>query len=160
MAAGPLACDAAWVPDARPLFADFAALADETVALQLLDRRDDVPAYYFAIELRGSGAPVGRILLRLDSDPSIRLYAGNIGYEVDRAHRGRGHAARAIGLLRPIAAFHRVAELWIVTSPDNLASRRTVERAGAEYVDTRPMPPDSELFARGMLQACRYRWVP
>lgn len=144
---------------ARPQFHDFAALADDVARLRLLDRRVDLPAYYFAIELRGTATPVGRILLRLDADPSIPLYAGNIGYEVEPGHRGRGHAARACRLLRPIAVFHGVHELWIVTSPDNLASRRTAERAGGEYVDTHPMPPDIDMFAQGMLEARRYRWV-
>jgi predicted acetyltransferase len=159
VAARALACQAAGVVAAHPQFVDFAALADEVARLRLLDRRVDVPAYYFAIELRGTATPIGRILLRLDTDESIRLYAGNIGYEVDPGHRGRGHAARACRLLRPLAVFHGVAELWIVTSPDNLASRRTAELAGGQYVDTRPMPPDTDMFAMGMLEARRYRWV-
>jgi len=46
-----------------------------------------------------------------------------------------------------------------VTSPENLASRRTAELAGAEYVDTHEMPRDTDMFAQGMKQARRYRWV-
>ncbi len=144
---------------ADPWFSELTALADATIELRLLDRNVDMPAYHFAIHLRGGASELGRILIRLDADPSISLYAGNIGYEVDPAHRGRRYAARACRLLRPVARLHGVAELWIITSPDNLASRRTAELAGGEYVDTRDMPPDTDMYARGMHQARRYRWT-
>jgi len=142
----------------RVRFTGLARLADATLELRLL-AVDDRPAYYFGVHLVGSGTEVGRVLLRLDADPSIAMYAGNIAYEIDPAHRGRRHAARACQLLRPVAAFHGVSTLWIVTSPENLASRRTAELTGAEYVDTHEMPRDTDMFAQGIKQARRYRWV-
>ena len=120
---------------ADPWFSELTALADDTIELRLLDRNVDMPAYHYAIHLRGGASELGRIL------------------------RGRRYAARACRLLRPVARLHGVAELWIITSPDNLASRRTAELAGGEYVDTRDMPPDTDMYARGMHQARRYRWT-
>ena len=153
------AIDAARYGRAPPLAARFTGrLADDTLELRLLEC-DDRPAYHLAIHLVGGATEVGRIILRLDADPSIALYAGNIAYEIDAAHRGHGYAARACRLLRPVAAFHGVSTLWIVTTPGNLASRRTAELAGGEYVDTHDMPPDTDMFAQGMRQAQRYRWV-
>ncbi len=142
----------------RARFTGLARPADDTLELRLLEF-DDRPAYYLGIHLVGSGIEVGRIILRLDTDPSIAMYAGNIAYEIDPPHRGHRHAARACRLLRSVAAFHGVSTLWIVTSPENLASCRTAELAGAEYVDTHEMPPGTDMFAQGMRQARRYRWL-
>ncbi|MBA3548514.1 MAG: GNAT family N-acetyltransferase [Nannocystis sp.] len=144
--------------DERPWFTDFAALADEEIRLRLLDMRADQPSYHFAIEPRTMDLELGRILIRFDTHPSISLYAGNIGYQIHLEHRGHRYAARACRLLRPVALWHGVTELWIITSPDNFASRRTAELAGGAYVDTHDMPPGTDMYAQGMHQARRYRW--
>ena len=141
----------------RRTFKEFAALTDGSVELRLRDVLARLPAYQFTIHRCGAAPELGRVLLRLGADPTIALYAGNIGYAIEPAHRGHHHAARACRLLRPVALFHGVDALWIVTAPDNLASRRTAGLAGGEYVDTREMPPDTDMYAEGMRQARRYR---
>jgi hypothetical protein len=44
--------------------------------------------------------------------------------------------------------------------PDNDASRRTCELAGAEYVATVAVPSWHEMYARGKRLKCRYRLLP
>jgi predicted acetyltransferase len=116
-----------------------------------------VPAYFFSIVDAASGEPAGNINLRLGWDENLVLYAGHIGYGVDEAWRGRRFAARATRLLAPLAARHGFPELWITCNPDNVASRRSCELAGAAYVETVEVMPGSAYYERGIRQKCRYR---
>ena len=50
-----------------------------------------------------------------------------------------------------------MSELWITCNPDNIASRRTCERLGAEMKGVIDVPPGHILYARGERQKCRYR---
>jgi predicted acetyltransferase len=126
------------------------------IELRVLARH---PACYeFAIILVATGVEVGRLLLFVDDGPGRSEFAGHIAYEVAAEHRGHRYAARAIELLRPVAREH-LEVAWIMTSPDNFASARTAELAGAEYVDTREVPGDSDVRAFGRWMR-RYRWVP
>ena len=45
---------------------------------------------------------------------------------------------------------------WVTCDPDNVASRRTIERLGARYVETVQVPPGDPLFARGETRKCRF----
>ena len=49
-----------------------------------------------------------------------------------------------------------MTELWITCNPDNLASRRTCELAGAEFMGIVDLPPDSDMYLEGERQKCRY----
>ena len=61
--------------------------------------------------------------------------------------------------LRSLAREHLEAA-WFMTSPDNLASARTAELVGAEYVDTREVPEHSDIRALGIRWVRHYRLVP
>lgn len=115
------------------------------------------PNYAFAMVHTRTGAHMGGIDLRLSNDPYITHYAGHIGYGVERAFRGQHYAARACRLLFPLARRHGLSPLWITCNPDNLASRKTCEHAGATFVEIVPVPGDSELYRRGEIEKCRYR---
>lgn len=115
-----------------------------------------VPAYDFRIRVNGSDL-VGHISLRIGITDHIMLYAGNLGYKVDPAYRGKRFAARAIKLLLPVARHHGMTELWICCNPENWASRKTCERAGAELVEIIEVPPGNDLYDRGDRLNCRYR---
>jgi predicted acetyltransferase len=86
----------------------------------------------------------------------IMFYAGNLGYKVNPAYRGRRFAARAIQLLLPIARHHGMSELWIRCNPENCASRKTCEHAGAELIEIIDVPPGNNLYDRGDRLNCRY----
>lgn len=116
------------------------------------------PAYLFDMKVRGDIA--GRISFRGGDAADIVLYRGHIGYTVWPHHRGHRLAARAVRLLLPFAREQGVQELWITCNPDNIASRRTCEIAGAELVEIVDVPPDLDLYQRGDRQKCRYRLLP
>jgi len=116
-----------------------------------------VPAYKFAMTVVGADSAVGNIQLRLGATDGLVIYGGQIGYGVDEPFRGRRFAARSCRLLFPLARLHGFTELWVTCNPDNIASRRTCELAGAELVETVDLPADNDMYARGERQKCRYR---
>lgn len=111
--------------------------------------------YRFAIHRRTDGLRVGRIHLRVTDDPLILRAMGHAGYAVDEEHRRNGYASRAIRLVTGLARLRGVAPLWVLIEPDNVASRRAVERAGFDLVDTVETLPEGIGLGLGP-QVCRY----
>lgn len=116
-----------------------------------------VPTYYFRMVHAGTGEEVGNINLRIGSSLHIERYAGHIGFGVHPAHRGRRYAARSTRLLIPLARELKLDPLWITCDPENLASRRSCELAGAEFVEVVNVPEDCLIFRNGHPRKCRYR---
>ncbi|WP_163505823.1 GNAT family N-acetyltransferase [Fodinicola acaciae] len=61
--------------------------------------------------------------------------AVEIGYGLVPSARGHGYAAEAVTMLVRIAADRGVTTVVAETEPDNIASQRTLERAGFRQVD-------------------------
>lgn len=59
--------------------------------------------------------------------------------------------------LIPLARRHGFNELWITSNPENIASRRTCEIAGAELAEIVDLPPRIDMYQEGERQKCRYR---
>lgn len=124
-----------------------------------------VPAYHFWMVLEPDAPEarevpirvVGGLGLRIGQNRELRLYSGHIGYHVYRPARGHHFAERAVRMVLPIAARHRLRPVWITVNPDNLASRRTCERLGATLVDVVTIPETHPFYARGERAKCRYR---
>lgn len=111
--------------------------------------------YRFAIHRRTDGLRVGRIHLRVTGDPLILRALGHAGYAVDEAHRRNGYLARAIRLVAGLARLCGVAPLWVLIEPDNVASRRAVERAGFHLFDEVDTLPEGTALGLGP-RVCRY----
>ena len=105
-----------------------------------------VPAYLFRLQT-DSGEHIGHIRLRVGWNDDVIKYAGQIGYGVEPAFRGRRYAERACRLILPLARRHGLDRLWITCQPDNVASRRTLERLGAERVGILDVPDGYPLDA-------------
>jgi predicted acetyltransferase len=77
---------------------------------------------------------VGVIALRHRLTPALRAYGGHIGYEVHPAWRRRGVATTMLARVLetpPAQALFAAGERVLVTcAPDNLGSRRAIERCG------------------------------
>jgi predicted acetyltransferase len=98
-----------------------------------------VPAYLFRLQT-DLGQHIGRIRLRVGWNEDIIRYAGHVGYAVEPEFRGHRYAERACRLILPLARRHGLEMLWITCQPDNIASRRTLERLGAECVGIFDVP--------------------
>ena len=118
-----------------------------------------VPTYHFRILDSRSGDAAWKINLRLGWNENLLYFAGHVGFAVNEGYRGRGFAARSLEMLKPLAARHGYRELWITCNPENFASRRSCERAGAMYVNTVDVPEGTRLHEKGIRQKCRYRLV-
>lgn len=116
-----------------------------------------VPSYEFDITQHDRCAIIGRISLRAGFNRNI-YYGGNIGYGIVEAYRGHGYAAKACRMLQPLAKRHDMNRLIITCRPDNLPSRRTCERVGAQHVCYAPLPEDNELYQQGERVECIYGW--
>lgn len=117
----------------------------------------DVPTYYFRLVTMPAGAVVGRINLRAASNLHIEQYGGHIGCDVEPQHRGHRYAARSVRLLIPLARRLGIDPLWITCDPENVASRRSIEIAGAEFIEIVDVPPDCGIYKSGHPRKCRYR---
>ena len=144
-------------------FYDPGRLIDGELEL-VLDEKDEAnialglsPQYRFKMKRTDTGEFAGGINLRVSNQPVIVMYAGHIGYGVSAEHRGHHFAARACRLLLPLARLHDLNPLWITCNPDNYASRRTCELAGATLIEIVDLPPDNDMYLRGERQKCRYR---
>lgn len=119
--------------------------------------RRHVPVYKFKMVPVGGGEAFGQIDLRIGNPFQMLLYGGHIGYGVEPGHRGHHYAARACRLLMPLARQHGLHTLWITCNPENVASRRTCELAGAEFVEIVDLPSESDMYESGDRRKCRYR---
>lgn len=85
------------------------------------------------------------------------MYGGHIAYCVAPEYCGHHYASRACRLLLPLAHLHGLDPLWITCNPDNFASRRTCELAGAQLVEIVDLPEDTDMYQEGERQKCRHR---
>ena len=116
----------------------------------------DVPEYRFAIHRLTDGLRVGRIHIRITNDEQVVHTIGHSGYAVDEAHRRNGYATRAVRLIVGLAEHWKVLPVWILIEPNNVASRRTVERVGFELIDV--IDSSEAITSLGMgSKVCRYR---
>ncbi len=116
-----------------------------------------VPAYHFRMVHRDTGEDMGHVNLRVGHTTHVERYAGHIGYSVVEQHRRHRYAARAVRLLLPVARRMGLDPVWITCDPENMASRRTLEIAGAEFVEIVEVPADCVIFGSGHPRKCRYR---
>lgn len=144
-------------------FVDPGPLVDGDLSLILAEKvpadpvKGWVPAYHFEMRRVPDHVAMGRLRLRIGDGGRELRYAGNVGYDVKPEFRGRGLAARSVRLVMGLARRHGLAALWIGCRPDNPASRRTCERAGAVYVDTLDVPAGHPLYELGVAVTRRYR---
>ena len=117
------------------------------------------PTYHFWMRDHDNPAlpMAGAIALRMGQDADVDAYYGHLGYHVFPPHRARHFAERSVRLLLPLARRQGMNPVWITCNPDNMPSRRTCQRLGAELIETVVVPPDHPLARRGEHFKCRYR---
>ena len=118
--------------------AEFARLVDHLLADRLEDHPRPsgwVPATVLWI-VEGD-TYVGRASLRHRLSPDLLVWGGHIGYGVRPTWRRRGVATAALAQMLPVAAAMGIDPVLVTCDIDNEASRRTIERNGGVYEDTR-----------------------
>jgi predicted acetyltransferase len=83
------------------------------------------------------GEYVGAISLRHRLTDVLLTWGGHIGYSVRPSARRRGYASQALAMMLPVAARLGIDPVLVTCDTDNVASRRTIERNGGVYEDTR-----------------------
>lgn len=94
---------------------------------------------YYIFLMMVDNREVGRLTLR-EGSREERYYDGHVGYSVEAVYRGHGYAFQAVLKLKKIARELGFNELIITCSPDNLASKKTILKLGAKYLETAPIP--------------------
>lgn len=147
-------------PDSS-VFVDPGELLDNELRLALdtfgIHPYHHVPTYSFRMLYAETGEELGTIRLRNGSTEHVERYAGHIGYAVHERHRGHRYAARAVRLLMPLARRLGLDPVWITCDPENAASRRSMELAGAVFVEVVDVPADCAIRQTGHPRKCRYR---
>ena len=84
------------------------------------------PFGYYRITRRSDGLAIGGIGFKGRPTRGV----AEVGYGLAPSARGSGCAGEALAALAKVAADHGVSTVRADTDPDNIASRRTLERAG------------------------------
>lgn len=124
--------------------------------LKLLSlKRVDFPGNYFSVPtvvydiiVKDIEYPVGRIEYRVETGKDL-VYYGNIGYFINRAYRGNNYAFYACLKLLEIIDHN---EIYITCNPDNVASKRTIEKLGATFIERVDVDECHELYRYGEVQ--------
>jgi predicted acetyltransferase len=80
---------------------------------------------------------LGRISVRHELTDQLLTWGGHIGYGVRPSARGRGAATFALAAVLPRCAELGIDPALVTCDVDNVPSRRTIERNGGVYEDTR-----------------------
>lgn len=84
------------------------------------------PFGYYRISRVSDGKAIGGIGFKAPPESG----SVEVGYGLAESARGRGFAAEALTALLQVAAEHDLARVVADTAPDNIASQRTLLRAG------------------------------
>lgn len=118
-----------------------------------------VPSEIYGIYRHGESRKIGECDLRIGMNEEL-YYAGNIGYRIYEAYRGHGYALDAAKTLMEIAKTrHGMSELILTCSPDNIPSRKTLEKLGGELIETIDVPSWHWLYQRGETVKNIYRFI-
>ncbi len=115
----------AWAPD-YPFDGDLRALGGFLQASE--QHGEQRPFGYYQLTRRADGLAIGGI--GFIGPPAAGVV--EIGYGLAPGARGHGYAAEALSALLTIARDHGVSRVRADTDPDNIASRKTLRRAGFE----------------------------
>lgn len=143
------------------MFFDTTDLKNQEIYLSLYKTASEnkdkgyVPAYYFKIIRCFDDTIVGECDLRVGHNDNTK-FGGNIGYEIYESFRGNNYASKACKLLFILARKHKMDEVIITCSPENIASRKTCEYSGAKLKGIIDVPSWHEMFKTGRKKTCQY----
>jgi len=129
-------------------------LADLEISLKIEKcLQGNIPLYIMSIVGNSCGNVVGQITLQIAPSDKVH-FIGHIGYRVHEEFRGNNYALKASRLMLGQAKKHGLKELVITCNPDNLASRRTLEKLGGDLKEIVQLPKWHELYEKGDREKC------
>lgn len=104
---------------------------------------------YYDIYLHRQRIKIGECDLRIGMNDEL-YYAGNIGYRIFDCWRGHHYAYEACKILFVLAKKkYHMTNLIVTCSPENIASKKTLEKLGGVLVETVEVPEWHWLYKRG-----------
>jgi tagatose 1,6-diphosphate aldolase len=143
-------------------FKDFDYLTDGEIDLKIVEKtlakeeKGYVPAYKYRITLHNQDESIGEIDIRIGYNENT-YYGGHIGYGIEEPYRGNSYAAKACKIIMQVAVSHGMDKLIITCDPDNIASRRTCEKAGLMLKVIADLPEHNEMYKEGARRKCIYQ---
>lgn len=132
----------------------------EDIELKLFEYIDNIkdwsPYYIFSIYIKGKNEEIGRIVFRLGDDREHE-YAGHIGYSIEKCYQGHYYAYKACKSLLPFIKSQGYSHVLITCSPENIASKKTIEKLGCHFLGMKTIPHHlRKNFAVGETEKCIY----
>lgn len=119
-------------PDALEAWVDW--LAGQEVPGEHIGEGRVPASYRWIVE---DGRVVGTIALRHELNDALVESGGHIGYAIEPGSRRRGLATAALARALAMAAARGMERVLVTCEVDNIASARTIERAGGRLEDER-----------------------
>ncbi|MES2528023.1 MAG: GNAT family N-acetyltransferase [Bdellovibrionota bacterium] len=94
----------------------------------------------------------GRISLRHELTPALRILGGHIGYDVSPLFRNQGVASEMLRKILPLAKTIGLIEVLLTTDDTNISSIKVIERNGGVLKETKKIAEGKPLK--------RYYWIP
>lgn len=114
---------------------------------EVCHRKNSYTSVYYGIYLKHTR--IGYIDLRLGVSEEL-YYAGNIGYRIFEKYRGHHYACYACKKVLEIAKEeYHLSFVYITCSPENEASRKTLEKLQGHLVEVAEVPQWHWLYQRG-----------
>ena len=129
----------------------FDIISDGEITLKISQKHPGdeelLPFYYYDIFVGDTA--VGKISIRIGNNYHS-YYNGHIGYEIDKEFRGNNYSYKACKLVFQIAKAHNMSELILTCDESNIASYKTIEKLGAELIETSKPPEDYFAYRENM----------
>ncbi|MFV0396115.1 MAG: GNAT family N-acetyltransferase [Coprobacillaceae bacterium] len=100
---------------------------------------------YYIYEIIVDNQRVGKIVFS-EGTLEERYYDGHIGYTIEPEYRGHNYAFQATKILLDIIKEKNYKEIIITCSPDNIASKRSIQKLNAIYLETKKVPKEIQKY--------------
>lgn len=113
---------------------------------------------YYIYDIYEESHLVGKIVFRLGTDQQ-HYYDGHIGYSIYEEFQGHHYAYQACLLLKEIIREAGYDHVMVTCDPSNIASRKTIERLQAQFIEELPIPSTlRKVFTNDEKIKRIYRW--
>jgi predicted acetyltransferase len=137
----------------------FDVLKDSKITLKITRKHigDSIllPFYYFDI-FDENNNPIGKISIRIGNN-FHSYYNGHVGFEINENFRGNNYSLLASKLVLSIAQeAHGMKQLYLTCAISNKASRRIIEKLGANLLEVTKIPKECFFWREGIEEYCIY----